>query len=122
MSAVPIETELKLRVPPSALQRLSEDPVLNAGAGGTSEQLKAVYYDTPHLDLSRQGAALRVRREGDRWIQTLKWAGEAVSGLHRRNEIELEVPGPAPDIGRIAQSDAHALFSSPHLASELQPV
>jgi inorganic triphosphatase YgiF len=122
MSAAPMETELKLRIPASALQRLSEDPALSAGEHVATEQLKAIYYDTPDLDLSGQGAALRVRREGDRWIQTLKWGGEVVSGLHRRNEIELEVPGPVPDIGRIGESEAHALFRLPHIASELQPV
>jgi inorganic triphosphatase YgiF len=122
MGTVPTETELKLRIPPSALQRLSDDPLLKSDDGGASETLKAIYYDTPDLDLSRQGAALRVRREGARWIQTVKWAGEAVSGLHRRHEFEVEVSGPAPELGKIAQSEADALFHAPHIEAALRPV
>ena len=54
-----------------------------------------VYYDTPGLDLWRQGIALRLRRERGRWFQAVKGGGSAHAGLHRRFEDEAEVAGPA---------------------------
>ena len=36
--------------------------------------------------------ALRLRREGGRWIQTIKGGGQVMSGLHVRNEFDTEVP------------------------------
>src|ERR687897_1817369 len=98
MGAVPVETELKLRVPPAALKRLVNHPVFRSGERSPPQKLKAIYYDTPQLDLLRSGAALRVRREGARWIQTIKWNGTARAGLHERSELEIELPGPDPDV------------------------
>jgi inorganic triphosphatase YgiF len=122
MSAMPVETELKLRVSPAAMRRLITHPVLKAAARSPAQKLTAVYYDTPDLDLLRLGGALRVRREGGRWIQTAKWGGEVRSGLHQRNEIEVELTGSAPDLSKIVHPQAHALFCAPHIAAGLQPV
>ena len=52
----------------------------------------SVYYDTPDLDLKKDGVALRLRREGKRWVQTLKGAGRVEAGLHQRVELEKRVP------------------------------
>src|SRR3970040_2691539 len=41
------------------------------------------YFDTPEFALSEQGVALRVRRVGRRWLQTLKTQGERRGGLGR---------------------------------------
>lgn len=65
-----VEREIKLEVPSQAW-----DEVLAAlgGAGGKPMRLQAVYQDTEDAALARAGAALRVRLEGDRWVQTLKF-------------------------------------------------
>lgn len=55
---------------------------------GPTKALVNRYYDTPGGDLNRQKVALRVRRAGDRFIQTLKTQGEFVDGAHRRQEWE----------------------------------
>ena len=117
-----METELKLRVPAAAVRRVTSHPLLKGGTRSPVQKLKAVYYDTPDLDLWRKGAALRVRREGGRWIQTIKWSGGVRAGLHERNELEIEVPGPAPDCSKIVHPDIDPLFRAPQLAASLQPV
>jgi triphosphatase len=121
MSSAPVETELKLRIPQPALQRLGTHPVLKTGERTPPQKLRAIYYDTPDLALSRAGIALRVRREGRRWIQTAKWAGDVHGALHRRNEAEVEVAGPAPDLGKFGP-EVVSLLRVPQIAEALQPV
>lgn len=70
------ELELKFQVPPRALEALRAD--LLAGQAGPDiavvQPLQAVYFDTADRLLGRHLMALRLRREGDRWVQTLKAA------------------------------------------------
>ena len=51
----------------------------------------ATYYDTADLNLRRAGLSLRVRREGDKCVQTLKASG-TTAGAFRRNEWQATVP------------------------------
>ncbi|WP_215201240.1 CYTH domain-containing protein, partial [Escherichia coli] len=44
------------------------------------------YYDTPGRELARAKVALRMRRDGEQYIQTLKSRGQSVAGLSERNE------------------------------------
>ncbi|MCH4248341.1 MAG: CYTH and CHAD domain-containing protein [Acinetobacter populi] len=60
-------------------------------------QLHAKYYDTSDRILSQHGVAIRLRLEGENWIQTLKAAGE--SHLHRiEEEIFLGKCEQPPDL------------------------
>lgn len=82
------EIELKLQV--SAAARRA---VAGAVAGDDRPRrvrLRAAYFDTAGRALALAGLALRVRREGRRWVQTLKGAGD--DGLTRD---EHNVPLPA---------------------------
>ena len=66
------EIELKFQVP--AGQRAAVD---SAVAGRTPQRrvrLQAAYFDTAQRALAQAKLALRVRREGRRWVQTLKGA------------------------------------------------
>jgi inorganic triphosphatase YgiF len=95
------ETELKFQIPP-AMRPLVLRAVATARARVTP--LQAVYVDTADRRLAAAGLALRLRREGPRWVQTLKGRGD---GLMARLEHEV----PLPDTGRAApalQAARHA--------------
>ena len=121
MKAAP-EIELKLRVPAAAARRLAGHRLLRGRSRPARRRLYAVYFDTPAFDLWRQGIALRVRREGRRWVQAVKGGGAAQGGLHRRMEAEAEVPGPRPDPSRLREGDLAGVFASARLRGLLAPV
>ena len=76
------------------------------------------YYDTPACDLNRQKTALRIRRMGDRYTQTLKTRGEFVDGAHRRQEWEWPLMGKELKMGLLADTPVgHGVNFA-----ELQPV
>lgn len=64
------EIELKLRVPADRLA--SVQTAVDGRNGATRTHLQASYVDTAGLDLAAAGMGWRVRREGRRWVQTLK--------------------------------------------------
>ncbi|MEK8045088.1 CYTH domain-containing protein [Ideonella margarita] len=68
-----IEIELKFQVPTAARQAVQAEVKAHAGAACT--RLQARYVDTPEQHLARARAALRLRREGPVWVQTLKAQG-----------------------------------------------
>jgi inorganic triphosphatase YgiF len=82
-----METELKFQVPRAQRQALHR---AMATASATTTRLQAVYADTPGQQLAAAGLALRLRKEGPVWVQTLKGRGD---GLMQR--LEHEVPLPA---------------------------
>jgi inorganic triphosphatase YgiF len=113
------ELEIKLSVAQPDLDR-AVDWLLgqpNTYESGTL-QLGNTYYDTPDGDLNRQKIALRIRKLGDRHIQTLKTRGECVDGAHRRQEWEWPLIGTTLNMGLIADTP---VGQSVNLA-ELQPV
>src|SRR5579864_1473619 len=93
MAAGPMETELKFAAP--AARAAEAAAQLKELASVEPRQQSSVYYDTDKLDLRRAGYALRVRREGDRFVQTLKDAGD---GALSRGEWEARLAGPDPDL------------------------
>ena len=55
--------------------------------------LRSIYLDTPEHTLKKGGIALRLRRDGRRWIQTVKTKAELHSGLSQVAEVENPAPG-----------------------------
>ena len=93
------ETELKLALAPSVAETVLSVPVLKQSRAGRPklERLVTTYYETPEKDLARRGLTLRVRRDNDKRIQTVKSVGE--SGVaDSRGEWEWPVESATPDL------------------------
>jgi inorganic triphosphatase YgiF len=103
---VPTETELKLRITPEAAAKLARHPVIKTLKRGPARKarLLSTYYDTDDGALAAAGIALRVRRDGRHWMQTIKGPADASSagGMSARAEFEWPVTGPNPDPLRFA--------------------
>jgi inorganic triphosphatase YgiF len=116
------ETELKLTASERALARLRLHPLLRGAQPPVASRLYSIYFDTPRADLRRRGIALRVRRHGGAWVQTVKGGGSAQAGLHQRFELEAPVAGPRPDYAAITEPALAEVFASSHLRERLRPV
>jgi inorganic triphosphatase YgiF len=84
-----METELKFQIPPNCRAALERAV---AGADAQTTRLQAVYVDTAGQHLAKAGLALRLRKEGRVWVQTLKGRGD---GLLNRLEHEVTLPAQA---------------------------
>ena len=62
------ELELKFSLPLSLQDKLDDD----AANAWDRKRVWSCYYDTPDGELTRARMAVRVRRHGERWLQTVK--------------------------------------------------
>lgn len=109
------EVELKLGIAPEHVPALRRAPAVKSWASGAAplrRKLVSTYFDTPELTLRQADFALRIRRVGRGWIQTLKGGGGSLAGLHER--LELEWPLRRPEL------DFNVLTSAPELDAELR--
>lgn len=87
-----MERELALHVPAAARTAIAKQ--MRSGQARRIS-LQARYFDTSTRELARAGIALRLRKEGRRWVQTLKAPGsDALSRLeinHLRSGPELDL-------------------------------
>ncbi|WP_424933247.1 CHAD domain-containing protein [Amaricoccus macauensis] len=91
-----LETELKIALDPKQEARLRRHAGLTSLRVGNrkTQNLVSVYYDTPDHDLAKAGIALRLRKVGRRWIQTIKFGKNGGgNGFFSRSEIEMPAPG-----------------------------
>ncbi|MDD2052851.1 CYTH domain-containing protein [Pseudomonas putida] len=97
------ETEIKLRVSRETLAALREHPLLKKRnkSGWERRELTNQYFDTPERDLAKAKVALRLRRDGDAVIQTLKTRGQSVAGLSERNEYDWQLDKPKLDLKKL---------------------
>ena len=116
-----MEIEFKFGVAPQRAKALMA-AVMRGKASHT--QLAAHYFDTPDARLAGAQAALRVRREGERWVQTAKAIANGPL-VRLEDNVDLgPVSGtavPAPDWRRHAGSPVGALLAKLlHAAPALQ--
>jgi triphosphatase len=106
------ETELKLRIAPEHLAWLREHFFWHAHSPSAprTQQLFNQYFDTPDLALHHAAMALRLRLNGEQWLQTLKGGGAIEAGLHQRNEWEIPVAGTALDFSAHPAADWDSLL------------
>lgn len=116
------EFELKFQVPPAC--RAEVIAALRHGAVH-KEHLQASYFDTPLRALENAAMVLRLRKEGRRWIQTVKCADRGAF-----DRLEHNVPakaGAAPDVALHDGTPAAALLQAAfertgESAADLHPV
>lgn len=91
------EIELKLELPREAVGAFEQSSLIPDG--GDRAELSAIYFDTPDRQLRDQGYSLRIRRCGDKRVQTVKADhGESGGGLFARGEWEMPVADDRPVI------------------------
>lgn len=76
------EIELKFLVPESRLKGLLRQAQVKSSE---VTQLAAHYYDTPDQQLAQVGIGLRIRKEGDAWVQTIKAGGDGIAARLEHN-------------------------------------
>jgi inorganic triphosphatase YgiF len=106
MASPATETELKFRLGPGAVVRLSGHPALQGPQ--TSQSLRSVYFDTPDGVLRAAGCGLRVRATPDGFVQTLK--RQTGPGQTARDEWEVPVASEALDLAALKTTPAHKLL------------
>lgn len=120
---MPTETEIKLRASRATLAALCEHPLLKKRnkSGWHTHELLNQYFDTADHALADAKVALRLRRDGDQVIQTLKSRGQSVAGLSERNEWDWYLETAGLDISKLDDSCWPASLASLD-KNNLQPI
>ena len=84
-----IERELKFRLPAQSASRVWK--LLPGHPAVRRRAVTSVYYDTPDRRLRAAHAALRLRRDGRRWLMSFKTGRLPATGLAQRSEWEVTV-------------------------------
>jgi triphosphatase len=112
------ESELKFTFVPDDLPKIKGLPLLRDALRKASyERLVSTYFDTPDNYLWKHGVSLRIRRRGQRLIQTLKQ--QKASALDR-GEWEEEVSQNVPDIDAIGRTPLGPWFGKHHVRERLK--
>ncbi|WP_176758528.1 CYTH and CHAD domain-containing protein [Limimonas halophila] len=120
------ELELKLALTPADAARVPHLGLIRGLRCGEarSRHLISTYYDTPDLALRRSGMALRIRHDGDGYVQTLKAPAAAKGkhgGLQHMREAETRLSEPVPDLSHL-DADLRGFFAADGVGAALRPV
>lgn len=115
------EIELKLSLPQEAQGLLLRQSVLRRAVSRHTQQLVNLYYDTPALSLHKRGIALRLRKQGRTWLQTVKCAGSSAAGLTSRPEWETPYAGHF-DFAAIDDPEVRRWLDRPSLRKRIVPL
>ena len=82
------EIELKFLVPESRVKGLMRQVKVKSSQ---DIPMSAHYFDTPNQDLAAAGIGLRIRQEGNIWVQTIKAGGDGIAArLEHNTELDTE--------------------------------
>jgi inorganic triphosphatase YgiF len=117
------EVELKLEVPPSAIDAVARLPWLSEVSKGpaTHKELVTVYFDTAKSKLRKHGLALRVRHAGGNRVQTIKALDKGARAGFGRDEWEERIAGDTPNL-KLAEGTALEPLATKKLERKLKPV
>lgn len=115
------EIELKLALSETAQRAFLRHPLLASATQRSTSQLTSIYYDTPDLALRKSGIAVRLRRQGRAWLQTVKCAGSSAGGLSTRPEWETPYGGQF-DFSAIDDNAIRERLEKRELRSRLTPL
>ena len=93
-----MEIEFKFCIPP---ERLAAVQAAMRRGRWTPIRMEARYFDTPDAALSSRGIALRLRREGAQWVQTVKALGQGPLDREEHNVLLGDAPAslvPRPEL------------------------
>lgn len=118
------EVELKLRIQPAEVLRLRRHLAVEQACidKPLTRKLTSIYFDTPQLALLDAGVSLRVRHMEGGWFQSIKGAGTAFAGLHRRKEWEDIIASAEPDFSKIIAPELTRIFDDRSLRNALSPI
>jgi triphosphatase len=110
---MPIERELKFHLAPRAAA-LAERQL----ATGEAKRVRSIYFDTPERELQHARMALRLRRHGTQWLQTLK----CVISPSLRHEWEFPVARRTLELERFPRDEIIAAGGIDLSQLKLEPV
>lgn len=118
------EIELKFLIDESGARKLRSRIKALPGLEGApvNRTLRSVYYDTPDEALRRAGIALRMRRDGRSWVQTVKAKAVSHGGLQTAREAEAPAPGGTLNLNLIPDADLRQTVANLTEGAELHPV
>jgi triphosphatase len=114
------EIELKLEVDEASVSLLRDHPLLSGREIKAARQV-STYFDTEDSILRKAGFSLRVRKAGDRYLQTIKQNGHASAGLFDRPEWEKPVETGQVDLDAAAATPLAEILTK-KVRNRLAPV
>ncbi|MDF2234042.1 CHAD domain-containing protein [Albimonas sp. CAU 1670] len=119
------EIELKFLLDAAGEKALRASPALKALSDGPGRRrkLRSIYFDTPARDLRAAGFALRLRKVGRGWVQTVKAGSHASgAGLFSMREAETPAPGGRLDLDLVPDAALREAVRSVLGDAPLNPV
>ncbi len=107
-----LEQEIKLAVAGGTRLDLTQLDWLQAISREQQQQhLRTEYFDTPQMTLKQKGIALRLRKQDEHWLQTVKTSGQVKEGLHQREEWEHPLSSGEFDWSLLQQTPLATVFA-----------
>lgn len=118
------EIELKLSFPAQHAATIKQLALLKrcCSTQPIEQTILSIYYDTRDFALGRQRIALRTRKIGDQWLQTIKSGSSVHDGLHQQNEWEYPIRANALELDAIPDAQLMAVFADPQFRAALKPI